>query len=389
MIDGDFPSFPPEGLSLVNGDSRRGYVVDAPTKVKFSHQFPRRGKLIPKDFLRDYEPFCAKLNYLAERFRTTIRTQPVCLVRRGISRQQAVRLERKMRRGFPSADMTFLYVNSDRETFETPLGRSVFLPEPTTGLGDSLAWARLLVELGLVERPFRLATSQIVRGADDYHLDSRAWYSMRALREARLQNPENPWFVYEMGLCCLAQRRYGRAEKLALEALASDRDNYDFLELLMRSRTGRPRSRKAALAELLPQIARSDHLGLHDVAIDALIREGRLDEAGTLLDRISCVHPHSPTLLSQRALILLALGQTRDALAAIDTALTWHPNGKALVDVKARILKKTGRSEEALRIVGDALRESESLHLRLRQAELACRVVLKNASLGFGRGRTA
>jgi tetratricopeptide (TPR) repeat protein len=374
-ISENFPPFPPENLSLVKPDDRTGFVIDAVTGMQFPHQFPRRGVLIPRDFLKDYDIFAAKFEHLARRFRETVRSRPVTFVRRDLSREMALELEGVMRARFPTADMRFLYLNGAHGNFDTPLGTSILFPARTSGFGHSPTWARLLEKQSLVAQPYRLATSQIVRAsADDYHLSTHVRTFGGALKEGMRRNPENPWFAHELGSLALRQRRFWRARTLAKKALAKDPGNLDFLELRVRAELGmHALSRKEALAEITPLLKNQLQLGLVELAADLMLGLGQTDIALTLLDRALATYPDANGLHLWRAKALLAAGLLEEAEASVDCALALRPDGKAQVELKARMLEKRGRNAEALDLVRDRLRKGKAYRLSLLYVALAVR----------------
>jgi tetratricopeptide (TPR) repeat protein len=373
LIRADFPDFRPENLRLVNKGTRRSSVVDAATGIRFAHQFPRRGKVISESFLVDYPAFASRIAYLASRFRATTLAHPIQFVRRSMSHAEALELEDVMRNRFPSADMRFLYVNAEEAPFQTPLGRSVHLPPPRSGFGDSIAWAGMLQREGLVEAPFRLATAEIVRSSsNNHHLGEHDRHSVDALREARRRNPENPWFAHELGWKEFTRFRYGRAARLARAALAHEPDNPDFIELKLRADVSRLRIRReAALRQALLVVERTSHPGLWDLSANLMLALGRPSEALDHIERALALRPYTDELQLKRGKALFAAGRLEEAESAADEALALRPQGKSYVELKARILCALGRADEAYALLCDVLRSRRSYRLQILRARLA------------------
>jgi len=377
ILENDFPPFRRENLLLRNAGDRKGAVTDTLSRVVFHHQFPRHGKTIAADFLAAYDGFAMKFEHLAARFRATVQTHPVAFVRRNMSLPRALQVESAMLRLFPDGDLFFLYVNDRPGTFETPLGHSVCLPANTTGFGDSIAWAQLLAREGLVEKPYRLAISQILRpGADGNWPGDRRAQSLAILAAARRANPQNPWFSYELGWRAFQTRRLRRAARLAEDALAHDSANVDFAELSLRARLALHRVRREdALGEAHALLDRDFRPALCELGSDLAVALGRPAEALAMLDHGLQRRPEADGLLLRKARLLLLSGKLSEASEAADAALALHPAGKAYIELKAKILCAIGRPEEAYALLGDTLRRKRSFRLQIVRAVLAVRLL--------------
>lgn len=373
LVRADFPAFRREDLVLEKPGTRTSVVRHVPTGIGFAHQFPRRGRVIPANFLNDYPSFASRIDYLAARFRRTVRSDAVQFVRRCVTQQEALELEDAMRSTFPSADMRFLYVNADGPRFDTPLGRSVRVAEPRSPFGDSLAWARLLEREGLVEASFRLAPAQIVKASTaNNQLAEHDGHPLPELLEGRRRNPENPWFAYELGFKQLRRRRHGAAARLAEEALAAGPDNPDFVELSLRVGVARRKlTRQAALQRALAALGESSHAGLWDFAADLLLSLGRPSEALHHIERGLEARPYSEELWFRKARALRALGRLMEADKTADMALLLRPKAKAHVALKANILRALGRPDEAYALLCDVLRTKRAYRLQILRARLA------------------
>jgi tetratricopeptide (TPR) repeat protein len=390
LVRDDFPAFEPLDLRLMHAGTRKSQVIHIPSGIGFAHQFPRRGKVIPETFLGDYPAFASRIEYLAARFRATVAEHPVLLVRRGTSRNQALKLEEAMKRRFPSADMRFLYVNADVPAFETPLGRSARVPAPKTAFGDSLAWAAMLESEGLVEKPFRLAPAEIVRTNTNNQLEENEGHPLRSLVEGRRNNPDNPWFAYELGWKELTRRRYGRAARLANEAFGREQDNPAFLELKLRADLARWQVRReTALNEAVAAIGPKPHRGLSLLAADLLLALKRPREALDYIERGLAAHPYFDALQLRKARALHAAGRLVEAEEAVNEALMLHPQGKAHVELKANILRALGRTDEALDLVSDTLRSKRSYRLQVVRARLALGSIRRRGRRGAGASMAA
>ena len=386
LVRNDFPRYARENLSLHNAESRSGYVADTPTGIHFHHHFPRRARLLNQDFLSGFDSFAEKFDFLAQRFRETVRGHPVCFVRSAISQPQALQVEEVMRRVFPESDMRFLYVMPETHAFRTPLGKTVSVGKRDTAYGDFIAWSRMLAAEGLIERPYRLATAQIVRAAEGNHLGDRKTLSAEILSEARTANPENPWFAYELGLCELQRWRLFPALRLAREAHARQPSTPEFLELRLRAERALYRkSRGAAIAEALPVIQRGEATSdLRELVAGLMIDSKRIAEAFDLIASSLALHPFEPRLHHQRARALLAAGRLAEAEHAIDTALELHPGSKVFVAEKAKILCALGRRRAAHALVSDMLNAKRSYRLAVLRAWLS----LRSGAIFDGRSAT-
>jgi len=385
IIRDDFPAFEPQNAGLRKGNERSGCVVDKATGVCFVHQFPRRGKLIAPDYLAHYPALNTKFNYLADRFRSTLRDHPVCFVRRDMTEEMALRLEGAMRARFPKADVCFLYVNAGCAPFITPLGHSVELSAHTTGLGDSLAWSKLLVAERLVERPFRLATAQVLSAnLGDNHIAEEDRHPVEALTMAMRVNPQNPWFAHEFGIWALKRKKFRRAARLAEEALAVEPGNPQFIELRLRALLGaRAIPPNEALEQVTEVLKLSPRSSLSALAAHLNLLLGQSDQSLALLSEGLARDPYNADLHTLTAEALFSEGRLAEAEAAINAALNLHPAGKALVALKAKILCARGEPEDALQLVTRTLRQKPSYRLRFLKARLALGLAWRG--LRFGR----
>jgi tetratricopeptide (TPR) repeat protein len=371
-IEADFRVLKPERLYLTATGGRKNMVVDAETGLRFSHQFPRQGRSIPDDFLKDYDAFAAKFAFLAERFRNTVRTHPVSFVRRQIRRPDALRLEAAMRSRFPSADMQFLYINNGGEIFTTPLGESVFLPqEKTWGFGDSIGWARMLTARGLVERPFRLATAQIVRIGQDDQLGDRDRHSYAVAMHAFRENPENPWFAFELAQTEQRRGNRRRAAKLAALACRAEPQNRDFaLFALQLELEAGGTGLDAKLAEAIQALGQSECLDLRISTARLLAERGRQAEAFRLIEDALERDPDLDPLIFAKAQVLFASRRFEEANAAVEIVRNRRPHSKARTALQARIISALGRPAEGAELVRRLLVKNPSPKLFATYARL-------------------
>ncbi|MCB8883862.1 hypothetical protein ACELLULO517_26685 [Acidisoma cellulosilytica] len=198
IIERNFDVFHPEHLTL-RLDHTPHCVQDVVTGVTFHHQFPLYAHHVQPDFLLHYPAFIKKFQYLADRFRTYMATRPVTLVRRVIDYDKALRLERAVKTTFPDADVRFLYLLNQGVGFTTPLGQAHVIGTDDSSFGDPLLWVPILSDAGLIDRPYRRATIEVLGVAhDDYNLGIERRFTVAQLTAAIAANPENAAFLVEL-----------------------------------------------------------------------------------------------------------------------------------------------------------------------------------------------
>ncbi|MDD2704108.1 MAG: DUF1796 family putative cysteine peptidase [Acidocella sp.] len=325
IIDADFDVFHPDHLVL-NTRHKPNCVEDLMTGVKFHHQFPLFNGHMQPDFLLYYETFIKKFRYLAERFRLYIETKPVTLVRQGITREQALRLEEVVLRRFPQADVKFLYVVDSGEEFTTPLGHARLLKNDHSSLGDPAEWARVLGEEGLIGVPYRHGTVEILGAAhDDHNLSTDNRFTDKQLLAAIAANPQSVTLPLELANWYALRGQLAQAEEWAVSALA------------------RAPSNPAALFQ----------------ATSAQWRLGRIsvNEAAETLCTLANTPKALPSWLVEAATVLHKAGQTEKALAYVNQAIMRSPLDqrgylqKAMILNSKRDIKPLGLAlESAMRL---------------------------------------
>jgi len=134
---------------------------------------------------------------------------------------------------------------------------------------------------------------------------------------------------------------------------------------------------KHALAiELLTALVNKDPdaTGPHLQLITLLLASGQIDKTATHLETFSASGNLTPEQLEQlqfiRIRLLLAQGQTDQALQGIKQFLKARPANIPGRDLQARILSSEKRYDEALKAIAEAIRAKELPEFRLLQAQL-------------------
>ncbi len=349
IIKSDFKVFNPDDLVL-DCKTIPHSVVDARTKVVFFHQFPVFNGHVPPDFLLYYSSFAGKLAHLAERFRKYMATRPVTLVRRDITPDKAAELEAALEERFPNADFQMLYLIHGTDGFVTRRGHAVVADKPTSSVGDSVNWARILLEEKLVAQPYRLSGREILGVQDGSHnLDTQNRLSEPQLRTAISANPDNPMFTLELSAYL---RGAGRQQDALGEVAEALKRNPSYQDLQAEQAVLRWKTRQAdaeTTANLLSQhpSARTDPTTVHDLA-EALIAAGRFAEA---LERLVEATIRFPVLSKTYVLKARCLIQRRDfpgAERSISTAIKLSGKNFLAHHMLASVLVKLGRVDAAI-----------------------------------------
>ncbi len=350
IIEQDFDVFQPEDLVLRLQDNPNS-VEDLATGTVFHHQFPLYNGHVQPDFLLFYDAFIKKFQYLADRFRTYLRTKPVTLVRQHVTCEQALRLEEAVLSRFPDADVQFLYVINTGEEFETPHGYARFLKNDWSSLGDPAAWAELLVAEGLVREPYRHATTEILGNAhDDHNLSTSGRFTEAQLLAATQANQRSPAFPLELSRWYAVKGMSEKAEEMALIALARRPGNPDaiFQATLMQQKTGRLDAAEAAVAYL--SIAGQPKAPVEWLleAGKALLHLGRAEEACQYFKNGLQADPFNRELYFHKCRALLAKHDYSHAERAILAAMRRGNFPNIYMHLQANALEGQGRTEEAI-----------------------------------------
>ncbi len=352
IIEADFNLFAPDHLVLKT-DHNPHCVEDRYTGTVFHHQFPLFGGHVQPNFLLFHSSFIKKFGHLAARFRLYLQTRPVTLVRHLISHEQAVRLEDAMRRRFPDADMRFLYLLDEGETFTTPLGHARILQNDHSSLGDPAAWAALLRSEGLIETPYRHGTAEILGSAhDDHNLSTDNRFSESQLLAAIAANPTNVAFPLELSQWYAARGRMQDSEDMAIGALARapDHPGAMFQAAMIQFRRGRMDA-KAAAAAFMAVVGRSPPRAAWLTETAAALREaGQGEKALEYASRAVLAAPMFKDGYLQKAICLLEQGDFIQAGFAMEAAIALGPIGHVNRHRYATILGRQDKLADAVEV---------------------------------------
>jgi tetratricopeptide (TPR) repeat protein len=322
-FDKDFDIFRPENLELQESKSHR-FVRDTATGIIFHHQFPTIGPNVTADFLLFYPTFIRKFQYLAERFRDYVLTRRVALVRRDISREKAEALEEAFFLRFPKADAYFLYVNSNRDLFETKHGASIQMARPGTGFGSLCAWANVLVQKDLVQQPFRLSSEDIVgRDNDNHGLIAPIRFSEADLCAAVAEHSEHWSWRLELARFYENKGDWGKAlEVLRTQSLNMTSQTVDvkievaFIKIKMGET-------QVCLETSWFDEALTASLAAKQRLIDLMILSKEFEPAIRLCDQILEGRPVVHEIYFRKATCLVSIGHYRTALTSIELAIRY------------------------------------------------------------------
>jgi tetratricopeptide (TPR) repeat protein len=351
IIKNDFNVFYPDHLVLNTGHKPH-CVEDVITKTLFHHQFPFYAGHMQPDFLMAYEPFIKKFNYLAERFRTFLRTKPVTLVRQNINYQQALKLEEVILERFPDADVKFLYIVGGGDEFITPYGHAAILKRDGSSLGDPAKWSKLLAEEGLIREPYRHGTVEILGDShDDYNLSVDNRFSEAQLQAAVVGNPQSSVFLIELSRWFAARGRIEEAKKAAMDALVRNPGFKDarFQIALIQLRLKLIPAEEAAeiFCNILAATAKPPANWLRETA-SALLEAKQLDKALEFANRAIVVSPVEQSNYLQKVMCLYALGDLKLTGFAMLAALRLGNVPSVYYHIYAKVLDAQGKTEEAV-----------------------------------------
>lgn len=350
IIEADFDVFHPDHL-IHNTKHKPHCVEDALTGVLFHHQFPMFAGNVPPDFLLFYQPFISKFQHLANRFREYLRSRPVTLVRQDITEEQALRLEQVISSRFPDADLRFLYVLNSGTVFQTPRGHARLLKNDWSSLGDPAEWSSMMLAEGLTESPYRHATEEILGAAhDDHNLLPDNRFREAQLLAAIEVNPRSPAFALELSRWYTANGMPGKAEEMAVGALARDRNNVEaqFLATLTQWRNGRIDAQTAAeVFRAVADTPKPRAFWLRETA-NAIQNCTQHEEALIYATRAISIDPLDRFNYLQKASILLEMNRLSSALLAMEAAVRLGAVGHVQQHRHALILQGLGRLQEAL-----------------------------------------
>jgi tetratricopeptide (TPR) repeat protein len=356
IIAADFDVFYPDHLLLMT-DVSPHYVMDRLTGVAFHHQFPMFAGHVPADFLLHYDAFIKKFDYLAERFRQYVSTKPVTLVRHQISKDEALRLEEAVIKRFPDADVRFLYLIDQVDTFETPFGHARYFLSDESSLGEPAVWATMLTEEGLIEFPYRHATAEILGNThDDHNLSTENRFTESQLIAAVKANPRASAFALELSKYYHLHNEHAKSEEFAMIAAANSSDEAAARHLIALAQWRQGRIDVQTAANILCTLAdgKVSSVLLRD-CVAALAEAGRRVEALVYVDRALRIDAVNYWLYFEKAKLLLQAERFMEANLAIDRAMELGTYPDAFLHVKAKILEGLGQSGDAIALERQAI----------------------------------
>ena len=145
------------------------------------------------------------------------------------------------------------------------------------------------------------------------------------------------------------------AERLYLDILKSDADDFDAKHLLGVIRHQQGRSAEAA--DLIAAALKSNPESARALANYGLVLStlGRLDEALTALDRAVAANPDAADAHNSRGHVLMRLGRNEEALAGFERALALAPDYVEALNNRGNALQQQRRFAEALNCYDRAL----------------------------------
>lgn len=350
ILKNDFDVFHPDHLCLREKGSQL-FVEDIETGVRFFHQFPNRRGRAYESYLVHYPEFIEKFRFLAERFRETVQTKTVTFVRQGISASEAERLEEVFFERFPNVDVEFLYIVPPGAGFKASRGLVVEQELRKRGFGDIVQWASMLQSLNLIEKPFRISTVEILsKNASEYNFTYENRHSEESLYTACRNNPNNPWFQYELALNYIGQSMFKKAADTILNAIKLYGPNPEFQRVALKvdAKSGKVSTDHLAnfLAKLFDEMPDNLNIG-HDL-LDALVETGQIVEGLRLANNLLATEPYNARVYFNKAKCLQLLGEHRLAELAIDRAIDVGPAVAQYYMLKESILNKRKNSDAGM-----------------------------------------
>lgn len=357
VLQRDFDVFAPEDLVVVTTNAGQRRIRDIATDVFLPHAFPVRNGHVVENFLDFYTPFAAKMHHLAGRFRETVASGPVTLVRRDATQAQAEVLEKVIFERFPDADVRFLYVLAGGDAFATEHGHACLIPQHGDH-GDFEAWARVLVEEGLTEQPYRLSISEIVGFGKRVHDMGAGFDGLEQAETAVRRNPHNPYFHYEAAIAAAVSGDDRRAKVLIDQAAAMLPGNVRILSERLRIDNRLGLLAGTAYIDGLQAIDTGGDSDLTRQIITELLQLRRRPEALPYFARALTDNPFDAGMLTQKAFALYDAGELEAAERAIDLALRLNADQGIAHHLKSVLLRAREDFEAAVAAGREAVRLS-------------------------------
>ena len=373
ILDRNFDVFHPDHLErsrVGNSDC----IIDRLSGVIFWHQFPIEGGTIATPHLLFYPGFLEKFTFLAQRFRKTVTEGPVTLFRTHISEPVARVLEQSFFRIFPNADAQFRYVVNTEAHWQTPHGRTVYLPPTEKSLGDPVQWIRMLSEEGLIGRPYRLATAEILgQDHDDYNLSPDNRFTEAELLAAISAAPASGPFRIELARLHISRNRLAPAIEQLDAAVALDRTRQDWAieRVVALWRLGQISAMDGAAA--VTGMTVGHLLQMHDFA-RMLVGAEQWARA-----RLACIgfmrqRPMDGELCFLKAQSCHRLNRTIESELAVDRAIELQPGQWRYHLLRATILAAGNKLAAALAASEAAVKLEDNEATRAARADLRQRV---------------
>jgi tetratricopeptide (TPR) repeat protein len=190
-------------------------------------------------------------------------------------------------------------------------------------------------------------------------------------RKSHAGEPGSPAALYEAGLRHLRAAQYLDAQICCQQALATDSNHADSLNLMgMLSLHAKQYDLAIEwVARALRQVAKPEYLVTLGLALQNL---GRLEEALKAFDKAVQLKPDVAELWKNLGNVLLALQRPAEALLSFQHTLTFDPRHWEAAYQSAVLLHEAGRLEEAVKHFDlcDRLKPDHALTLRARARSL-------------------
>jgi tetratricopeptide (TPR) repeat protein len=244
----------------------------------------------------------------------------------------------------------FLYLVHDRNEFRTAHGHARFLPRSKFNLGAPADWIKILTEEGLITKPYRHSTAEILgASSSDHSLSPDDRFNEEQLLAAISGNPEHWRFPLELARYYRRRNRHDDAEAMALASLALRPDEPEAVfELLLNRWNGRKISADEAAGSFIPLAKKHQIDGLLYELSRALLHAGRFEEALEWSLKAIVAQPVRANAYHIRAAAFEKLKNFEAAERAISAAIALSTKNQTYYHVRARLLDRLGRVEEAI-----------------------------------------
>lgn len=374
IFETDFNVFKPDHLELTL-DCTPHAVRDRVTGTVFHHQFPLFAGHMQPDFLLHYHLFIGKFRHLAQRFRDYMASKPVTLVRRLITRDEALRLEEVVLRRFPGADVQFLYLVPPGQEFETPYGHARGFVHNNTSMGNPEESIRVLSTEGLIGEPYRHGTVEILGAAhDDYNLVTDNRFSEAQLLAAIEANPRSVVFPLELARLYEVKNQWAKCEEMAISALARAPRNQEAQFKATQAQWRLNNISAAEAAERFAPLLAQDNPAqpwLREASA-AYLAAGQMEEALYHIERALEAAPADQRNHLQKLRCLFHANRLEEADMTLSTAMRLGPVNDMIQHMRAKILASRNELVEALEIeIGILQRDPKRVLSLMHAAALA------------------